>query len=113
MKRVKKIKMCNMHYLHPNGCKFSEGKCQHRHDYKATNAEIDILRSVSGETACLNGVRCSDVPCLYGHRCPYPPVTEGSMRGLVCQMGEKCRFPREMHGIKDATLVRATNTGKR
>ena len=113
LKRVKKIKMCNMHYLHPNGCKFSEGKCQHRHDYKATNAEIDILRSVSRETACLNGVRCSDVPCLYGHRCPYPPVNSPSQRGHACALGDRCRFPKEMHSITDNTPAKATNTGKR
>ncbi|GAB7328681.1 hypothetical protein MBLNU13_g00605t1 [Cladosporium sp. NU13] len=113
LKRVKQIKMCNMHYLHPQGCKFPEEQCNHRHSYKATDAELVILRSVSRETACRNGIGCDDPDCLYGHRCPYPPVTEGSMRGLACQLGEKCRFPREMHGIKDATPARATNTGKR
>jgi hypothetical protein len=34
------------------------------------------------------------------------------MRGLGCVKGDKCRFPREMHGIRDSTPARATNTGK-
>ena len=104
--------MCNMHYLHPDGCKWTEEKCNHRHTYEATAEEMEILKSVSRETACHNGVSCDDVVCLYGHRCPYPPAKEGSMRGLGCIMGERCRFPREMHGIKDTTPARATNTGK-
>lgn len=112
LKRVKQIKMCNMHYLHPDGCKWTEEKCNHRHTYEATAEEMEILRSVSRETACHNGVSCDDLVCLYGHRCPYPPAKEGSMRGLGCIMGERCRFPREMHGIKDTTPARATNTGK-
>lgn len=112
LKRVKKIKMCNMNYLHPNGCKWSAERCNHLHDYPATEAELEILKSVSRETACHNGATCDDLICVYGHRCPYPPATEGSMRGLGCFMGDKCRFPREMHGIKDSTPARATNLGK-
>ena len=112
LKRVKNIKMCNMHYLHPDGCKYSGERCNHRHNYNATDDEIEILRSVSRETACKNGVTCDELVCVYGHRCPYPAVSEGSMRGLGCVMGDKCRFPREMHGIKDSTPARATNTGK-
>ena len=113
LKRVKKIKMCNMFYLHPDGCKWSAERCNHRHDYDATDAEIKLLRSVSRETPCHNGVRCDELVCVYGHRCPFPPATEGSMRGLACTLGDKCRFPREMHGIKDPAPARATNTGKR
>ena len=97
--RVKKIKMCNMHYLHPDGCKFSTEYCNHRHDYKPTAAEIKLLRSVSRETACRHGVGCNESVCVYGHRCPYPVATEGTMRGLWCINGEKCRFPKEMHEV--------------
>ena len=113
LKRVKQIRMCNMYYLHPKSCKFSEEKCNHRHDYTPTNAEVEILRSVSRENACRHGVGCDDPDCIYGHRCPYPRIDEGSMRGLACQMGDRCRFSKEMHGIQDATSARATNTGKR
>jgi hypothetical protein len=113
LQRVKKIKMCNMYYLHPDGCKWSEDRCNHRHDYKPTAEEKQLLRSVSRETPCHNGVGCDELVCVYGHRCPHPAATEGSMRGLACIQGEKCRFPREMHGIKDAAPARATNTGVR
>jgi len=99
IQRVKNIKMCNMHYLHPDGCKFSAEYCNHRHDYKPTVGEIKLLRSVSRETACRHGVGCDESVCVYGHRCPYPMATEGTMRGLWCINGEKCRFPKEMHGI--------------
>jgi hypothetical protein len=112
LNRVKKIKMCNMHYLHPDGCKWSDERCPHTHTYPATDAEKEILKSVSRETACNNGGTCSDLICVYGHRCPYPAAKEGSMRGLGCVKGDKCRFPREMHGIRDSTPARATNTGK-
>jgi hypothetical protein len=99
IQRVKAIKMCNMHYLHPDGCKFSADYCNHRHDYKPTVAEIRLLRSVSRETACRHGVGCDETVCVYGHRCPFPLATEGTMRGLWCINGEKCRFPKDMHGI--------------
>jgi hypothetical protein len=83
----------------PDGCKFSAEYCNHRHDYKPTAAEIKLLRSVSGETACRHGIGCNEEVCVYGHRCPYTLATEGTMRGLWCINGEKCRFPKEMHGI--------------
>jgi hypothetical protein len=106
--RVKKIKMCNMHYLHPDGCKWSASKCNHRHDYKPTLAEINLLRCVSRETPCQHGVGCEELVCVYGHRCPFPPATEGSMRFRSCIFGEKCRFPPEFHGIKDSAPARST-----
>jgi hypothetical protein len=110
--RVKKLKLCNMHYLHPAGCKLPDERCHHDHTYPATDAEKEILKSVSRETACNNGVYCRDLLCVYGHRCPYPDAKQGSLRGLGCVKGSQCRFPREMHGIKDTSPARATNTGK-
>jgi hypothetical protein len=68
IQRVKAIKMCNMHYLHPDGCKFSAEYCNHRHDYKPTAAEVKLLRSVSRETACRHGIGCNEDVCVYGHR---------------------------------------------
>lgn len=109
LQKVKKIKMCNMHYLHPDGCKWPANKCNHRHDYKPTPNELKLLKSVSRETACHNGFGCDETVCVYGHRCPFPAASEGSMRGLACILGDKCRFPQEMHGIKDSAAARATN----
>lgn len=110
LQRVKKIKMCNMHYLHPDGCKWPASKCNHRHDYKPTPVELKLLKSVSRETPCYHGVGCDETVCVYGHRCPYPAATEGSMRGFNCMLGENCRFPREMHGIRDTAPARGNNT---
>jgi hypothetical protein len=99
IQRVKSIKMCNMHYLHPDGCKFTAEYCNHRHDYKPSAQEVKLLRSMSRETACRNGIGCDEDVCVYGHRCHFPLASEGTMRGLWCINGEKCRFPKEMHGI--------------
>ncbi|OQO14696.1 hypothetical protein B0A48_00077 [Cryoendolithus antarcticus] len=43
---VKKLKLCNQHYLMPNGCNKSH-KCHHRHDYRPTEKETKILRAVA------------------------------------------------------------------
>ncbi|KAM0722409.1 hypothetical protein Q7P37_001850 [Cladosporium fusiforme] len=97
--RIKKLKLCNKHYLHPQGCPPTQ-KCQHNHDYHPTSSEIKALRQVSREVVCNEGVDCDDPFCVYGHRCPYPVAKEGTLRGLGCINGSGCRFPREMHGIK-------------
>lgn len=113
LQRVKKIKMCNMHYLHPDGCRLPASKCYHAHEYKPTEQELKILKCVSRETPCFNGVECAETVCVYGHRCPWPVATEGSMRGYGCANGDKCRFPREMHGIKDSVPARSSHMGTR
>lgn len=97
--RVKKLKLCNKHYLHPDGCG-SGILCHHRHDYRTTPSETKALRQISREVVCMDGMECDDPICIYGHRCPYPVAKEGTLRGLGCINGSACRFPREMHGIK-------------
>lgn len=106
--RVKKIKMCNLHYLCKDGCNRTPGKCGHRHNFQPTASELKTLVRVSRETPCRNGVGCDDSACIYGHRCPFPVATEGTMRGIGCLMGDNCRFPREMHGITDFSAVKFT-----
>lgn len=96
--RVKKIKLCNKYYLHPDGC--SADNCHHRHDYPITRSELKALRRVAREVVCNNGLECDDAGCVYGHCCPYPVAKEGSLRGLGCINGHACRFPQNMHGIK-------------
>jgi hypothetical protein len=58
------------------------------------------LRVVARETPCKKGHECDDPKCIYGHQCPFPAASEGSMRGSgLCLNGEACRFPASMHGM--------------
>ncbi|KAF2724851.1 hypothetical protein K431DRAFT_216930 [Polychaeton citri CBS 116435] len=101
-KRLKAMKLCNRHYLLPDGCHIDHqtpGMCTYRHDLKLNKAQMNIIRAVARETPCRNGTGCDDVHCMQGHHCPFPKATEGSMRGLGCQNVERCAFPREMHGV--------------
>lgn len=109
VQRVKALKMCNQKYLGINGCCHRPEKCPHRHDLKPSNAELKTLRVVARETPCKKGTGCDDPHCIYGHRCPYPPATEGSMRGAQCVAGSECRFPHEMHNM-DRTAVEPKKT---
>jgi hypothetical protein len=104
--RLKKLKLCNQYYLGLNGCCHRSDKCPHRHDYKATVDELKTVRCIARETPCKRGTECIEDGCIYGHRCPFPQATEGTMRGIGCLMGETCKFPREMHGIVDLAPVR-------
>ena len=100
MKRVGKIKMCNVHYLRQD-CPFGDD-CTHDHSYKPTKAEMELLRQINRGTPCRNGTGCNELKCMYGHRCPLS--VEGSK---ICKFGSNCRFGREMHGV-DLTVVRTT-----
>lgn len=112
--RLKKIKMCNQHYIGQGCCHWNAGKadkCPHRHDVKLTSQERYWLRVVARETPCKKGAYCDDVKCIYGHRCPFPVANEGSSRGSgMCLNGDHCRFPRDMHGVdtKIVKTIRAT-----
>ncbi|KAI6869113.1 hypothetical protein KC338_g3666 [Hortaea werneckii] len=111
VQRLKRIKMCNQHYIGQGCCHYNAGrtdKCPHRHDVKLTPQERHWLRVVARETPCKKGTECDDVKCIYGHRCPFPVATEGSSRGSgMCLNGENCRFPRDMH-ITDTKIVKTT-----
>ncbi|GAB7357987.1 hypothetical protein MBLNU230_g0154t1 [Neophaeotheca triangularis] len=109
VQRVKGLKMCNQKYLGINGCCHRPEKCPHRHDLVPSNAELKTLRVVARETPCKKGTGCEDPYCIYGHRCPYPAATEGSMRGAQCVAGVDCRFPLEMHNM-DRTPVEQKKT---
>ena len=102
--------MCNQFYIGNGCCHYEAGKadkCPHRHDIKLNAQEKHYLRVVARETPCKRGTHCEDLKCIYGHRCPFPPATEGSMRGANCINGENCRFPREMHNM-DMVPVKTT-----
>ncbi|KAK5119010.1 hypothetical protein LTR62_000221 [Meristemomyces frigidus] len=109
VQRLKRLKMCNQHFIGLGCCHFNAGKaekCPHRHDMKLNKHELHCLRIVARETPCKRGLFCDDVKCIYGHRCPFPTASEGSMRGSGrCMNGEACRFNAEMHGV-DTRIVK-------
>jgi len=115
VQRLKRIKLCNQHYLGQGCCHYNAGKadkCPHKHDMKLTSQERYWLRVVARETPCKRGFECDDVKCIYGHRCPFPVATEGSSRGSgSCLNGENCRFPREMHGVDTKVIKYIKVTG--
>lgn len=102
VKRIKKLKMCNVHFLRDD-CPYDP--CTHDHFYKPNKNELQTLRYVSRMTPCKYGAECDDTRCIYGHRCPND--VEGKKD---CRFGENCRFEREAHGI-DRTPVRTTRVG--
>ena len=102
--RVKKIKMCNVHFLR-NECPYGDN-CTHLHNYKPTSAEIATLRLVARMAPCQSGSGCQDIKCLYGHRCPAPPAkTKLPLGTKNCIFGETCKFPDELHDI-DCNVVK-------
>lgn len=103
VKRIKKMKMCNVHYLR-NDCPYDP--CTHDHHYKPNKNELATLRYVSRMTPCKFGSECDDLKCIYGHRCPND--VEGK---TDCRWGENCRFEKELHGI-DRIVVKTTKVGK-
>ena len=102
--RLKKMKLCNAHYLRQD-CTFPDGKCTHDHSYKLNKSELETLKLVARMSACIHDSECDDPKCIYGHRCPFPEVRDGSMRGKACINGENCRFPPHMHNM-DTAIVR-------
>lgn len=99
--RIKKIKMCNVHYLRRE-CPYGDN-CTHSHDYKPTADEIRTLKLVARMAPCIYGSGCSDIKCIYGHRCPAPPSKK--TKNKPCLFGEQCKFPPEMHDI-DTNVVK-------
>ncbi|KAI9801591.1 MAG: hypothetical protein M1825_003270 [Sarcosagium campestre] len=94
LKRVKAIKMCNVHHLRGD-CPYGNA-CSHVHDYKPTAGELAILKMLARQCVCRSGTDCEDTKCIYGHRC---------YMGSACYR-DSCRFPDEMHNI-DTQIVRS------
>ncbi|KAK5119391.1 hypothetical protein LTR16_004823, partial [Cryomyces antarcticus] len=103
--RIKKMKMCNVHFLRKE-CPYGIG-CTHTHSCKPTASELETLKLVARMASCVNGSECDDPKCMYGHRCPLPVPTTGSARGMGCLAGENCKFSKEMHNM-DLNIVRFT-----
>jgi hypothetical protein len=102
--RIKRIKMCNVHFL-KNECPY-DSNCTHLHAYKPTKDELQTLRLVARMAPCTNGSGCQDIKCIYGHRCPAPTHRNGPIKGTKsCIFGEQCKFPPELHDI-DMNVVK-------
>ncbi|CAN9306498.1 unnamed protein product [Alternaria alternata] len=101
--RVKKIKMCNVHFLR-NECPY-EKNCTHLHAYKPTESEVATLRLVARMAPCSNGSGCQDIRCIYGHCCPAPHKTHHIKGTKNCIFGDSCKFPIELHDI-DTNVVK-------
>jgi hypothetical protein len=101
--RIKKIKMCNIHFLRDE-CPY-DSACTHLHAYRPTNDELKTLRLVARMAPCSNGSGCQDIKCIYGHRCPAPPGRHHVKGTKSCIFGESCKFPPELHDI-DTNVVK-------
>ncbi|KAF2681628.1 hypothetical protein K458DRAFT_343184 [Lentithecium fluviatile CBS 122367] len=102
--RIKKIKMCNVHFLRLE-CPY-DNNCTHLHNYEPTDNEIATLRLVARMAPCQNGSGCQDIKCIYGHRCPAPPAKPKMPKGSKsCIFGETCKFPENLHDV-DCSVVK-------
>jgi hypothetical protein len=101
--RVKKMKMCNVHFLR-HECPFGEN-CTHSHAHNPTREELNTLRLVARLAPCINGSGCQDVKCIYGHICPAPRSKHPVKGTKTCIFGEQCKFPVELHDI-DRNVVK-------
>jgi hypothetical protein len=114
VQRIKKLKSCNQHYIGIGCCHYNAGredKCPHNHDFTFSAADLKTLRVVAKETPCKKGHECDDPKCIYGHICPFPLATEGSMRGIGCLNGEACRFPKSMHNMDKVPVKMIRTSG--
>ena len=102
VKRIKAMKMCNVHFLRDD-CPWDP--CTHDHYYKPNQNELNTLRYVSRLTPCKYGLECDEPKCIYGHRCP---VNKDGEKG--CRFGENCRFPEDAHGM-DLRIVNTIKVG--
>jgi len=102
--RIKSLKVCNAHYLRPDGCTKKGDSCQHKHNWKPRNGSDDLeaLKMIARMSPCQNGPNCRDKHCIYGHECTAPKAEKGTKAakdGYPCMFGEDCYFTKEMHGI--------------
>jgi hypothetical protein len=58
VERVRKLKMCNVHYLR-NECPYGS-KCTHKHDLQPTPKDLEVLKVVARYACCRTGPECDD-----------------------------------------------------
>ncbi|KAF2137547.1 uncharacterized protein K452DRAFT_278557 [Aplosporella prunicola CBS 121167] len=103
--RVKRLKMCNVHFLRQE-CPYGLN-CTHKHDYKPTKDEIETLKFVARSATCIHGTGCDDIKCMYGHHCPYPK-NPAKKTGKNCIWGDECKFSLDMHNMDSAIVSTMT-----
>ena len=102
--RVKKLKLCNVHFLRQE-CPY-DMQCTHKHSHEPNRGELATLRLVARMSPCQNGSGCQDVKCIFGHRCPAPPSRTKAPKGTKsCIFADACKFPIELHDI-DTSVVK-------
>lgn len=86
---LKNRKLCNNFYL-LGRCHYQEefGSCQHDHEAKLSDRQKSALRAVARQSYCQEGLSCSNLDCLHGHRCTRNNCSRTN-----------CWFPREMHNV--------------
>ena len=102
--RIKKMKLCNVHFLRQE-CSYNP--CTHDHHYKPSNSEMQTLKYLSRLIPCRHGFECEDPKCIYGHKCPND--TEGRKD---CPWGDGCKYEPFQHGI-DRTPVKTFRVGSK
>lgn len=63
--RVRKMKLCNVHFLRGD-CGYDP--CTHSHSKKLSKTEMAALKTVARMVPCRQGSACDDPKCMYGHR---------------------------------------------
>lgn len=63
--RVRKMKLCNVHFLRGD-CGYDP--CTHSHNKKLSKSEMAALKTVARMVPCRQGSACDDPKCMYGHR---------------------------------------------
>jgi hypothetical protein len=101
IKRVKKLKLCNVFYLN-GGEACTNARCTHDHDYNITKNDLRTLKQVARMTPCYFKTECDDPRCIYGHRCP-----QSQPGSRECWYKEDCRFAGWGHGI-DTRICKTT-----
>jgi hypothetical protein len=101
IKRVKKLKLCNVFYLN-GGDACTNARCTHDHDYNITKNDLRTLKQVARMTPCYFKTECDDPKCIYGHRCP-----QSQPGSKECWYKEDCRFAGWGHGI-DTRICKTT-----
>ncbi|KAF1982431.1 hypothetical protein K402DRAFT_414940 [Aulographum hederae CBS 113979] len=111
--RIKKIKMCNVHFLRGD-CPYGDA-CTHNHEVQPSRHDLETLVTVARMAPCTYGADCKEVKCIYGHACQAPSERSARKReeadGRTCIFGSSCRFPPEMHGV-DMNIVRGITVGR-
>ena len=66
IKRMKALKLCNIHFL-KHDCPYGDN-CSHIHNYKVNRSDLITLKALARQAPCKFGSACEEPACIYGHR---------------------------------------------